>query len=238
MPNWERISPNIDKILSNEHTKSGVYAHEIHLIQQELEALLSMSLIRENLLHSNDMDQRTKRIEQHQQAESIYLSKNIPYKPILPLINPQHGQQNNSHIFLDRQVSMTPIADSRADAMWSDIDAYYHDISSNDLSTIKSLIDFDKRLKDKLTKYRNDYKSHKLTKVNITEQLNKETYPDLLNISQIDPLVTHYRNRTTIERFQTKLYDYALSDYKTPTTNHRRGRPSLKNVSIYMKNLC
>ncbi|CAF1497902.1 unnamed protein product [Rotaria sp. Silwood1] len=45
LPKWEYISPNINHILSDKHTKSGVYAHEIHLIQQELEALLSMSMI-------------------------------------------------------------------------------------------------------------------------------------------------------------------------------------------------
>ncbi|CAF3352691.1 unnamed protein product [Rotaria socialis] len=227
LPNWERISPNIDKILSDEHTKSGVYAHEIHLIQQELEALLSMSLVRENLLQSTNIDNRNSRIQQHQQAEYIYSSKNIPNKPLI-----NHQQRNNSpHVLHDRQLSITPIADARIDTMWSDIDSYYREISSNDISSIKTLVYSNQKLKEKIVKCKNDYITHKLPKSSIAEQLNKETYPDLLNTSQINPLITQYTNQTIIERVQTKLYEYASSVRQTPKSHSSNGRSSLRSSS-------
>ncbi|CAF1346959.1 unnamed protein product [Rotaria sordida] len=207
LPNWECISPNINQILSDKHTKSGVYAHEIHLIQQELEALLSMSMIRENILHSINFDNLNLKIHQHQQAEYIYSSKYIPKKFLPPLINHQQHQHNGPHILLDRQVSMTSITDAHIDKIWSDINTYYRQISLNDISIIKNFLEFNQQLKEKIFKYKNYYKNNKLTQLNIIEQLNKENFQDLLNLTQINPIITHYINRTALERFQTKLYE-------------------------------
>ncbi|CAM4783765.1 unnamed protein product [Rotaria magnacalcarata] len=226
LPNWERISPNIDKILSNEHTKSGVYAHEIHFIQQELEALLSMSLVRENLLQSTNTDNRNLKIQQHQQAEYIYSSKNIPNKPLI-----NHQQRNNSpHLLHDRQLSITPIADARIDTMWSDIDSYYREISSSDIASIKTLVDSNQKLKEKIVKCKNDYITHKLPKSSIAEQLNKEIYTDLLHTNQFNPLITQYTNQTMIERFQTKLYESSLRSSSRLQTDHRKGRFPIDNL--------
>jgi hypothetical protein len=217
LPNWERISPNIDQVLSNKHTQSGVFAHEIHLVQQELEALLSMSILRENLLHPTDKDLK---IRQHQQAEQIYSSKSVPNKPVPSLINQRH-------ILLDRQVSLTPIIGARIDQIWSDINTYYRQISSNDILTIENLVEFNQRLGEKVQRCKDEYNTNTSSQLNIVQQLNKENFQDLLNITQVNPLITHYIDRTTIGRFQTKLYEHISQSspvYKTPISSPLYGR--------------
>jgi hypothetical protein len=267
LPNWECISPNIDQILSNKHTQSGVYAHEVHLVQQELEALLSMSIVRENLLQdllhpTLNQDNIQLKIRQHKEAEDVYTSKKLPSKPLPPLMNHPQQKQNGPHLLLDRQVSMTPIIGARIDKIWSDINTFYRKISSNDIVTIENLTEFHQQLEEKIQQYKNEYRNNILTPVNISEQLNEENFQDLLNLTDTDSLTTHYIDRTTIGRFQTKLYErvpHTSPVYKTPISspfykkslnncldngsslrssprlhsNHRIGCFSLPNVSLY-----
>mgnify|MGYP006897240076 CR=1 FL=1 len=56
-----------------------------------------------------------------------------------------------------------------------------------------------------------EYKNNLLTQFNIVEELNEENFHQLLNITQINPLITHYLDRTVIGRFQMKLYEYLLN---------------------------
>ncbi|CAF1039834.1 unnamed protein product [Adineta ricciae] len=229
LPNWECISPNIDQILSNKHTQSGVFAHEVHLVQQELEALLSMSIVREDflkdLLHPmkpiNNESLRSK-IRQHQQAEYIYSSKKVPKKPLPSLTNQLQARHYQPNLLLDRQVSMAPIIGARIDKIWSDINTYFRKTSSNDLLILRNLIEFHQLLEEKLEQYRTDYQNQVLTPANITEQLNEENFHELDNITELNPLVTHYVERTTMGRFQRKLYDRVPHNspvYKTPISS-------------------
>jgi hypothetical protein len=215
--------------LSNKHTQSGVYAHEVHLVQQELEALLSMAIVREDLL--SDLRHPTKpintdklrsKIRQHQQAEYVYSSKKTPKKPLPPLLNQSQPRHYNPNFLLDRQVAMAPIIGARIDKVWSDINTYYRRVSSNDLSTIRDLLEFDQRLEEKVQQFQTDHQNHILTEENITEQLNEENFDELDNFTELNPLVTHYVERTTMGRFQKKLYDripHTSPVYKTPISS-------------------
>jgi hypothetical protein len=188
-----------------------------------------MSNVRENLLKdllhpiksTNNENIRSK-IVQHQQAESVYSSKQIPNKPLPPLINPQQQRQKGPQLLLDRQVTMTPIIGARIDKIWSDINTFYHKISSNDISTIENLVQFNHQLEDKIRQYKTEYKNNILTQSNVIEQLNEENFQDLANITQINPLITHYIDRTAIGRFQTKFYEqvpHTSPVYKTPISS-------------------
>ncbi|UJR15222.1 hypothetical protein I4U23_002181 [Adineta vaga] len=229
LPNWECISPNIDQILSNKHTQSGVYAHEVHLVQQELEALLSMSSVREDLLKDllhptkpiNNDSLRSK-IRQHQQAEYVYSSEKVPKKVLPSLMNQSLPRHHRPNILPDRQVSMAPIIGARIDKIWSDINTYYRKISSNDMLTLRNLLEFNQNLEEKLEQYKTEHQNHILTQTNITEQLNEEDFHELDNLTEINPLVTHYVERTTMGRFQKKLYDrvpHTSPVYKTPISS-------------------
>ncbi|CAF3895402.1 unnamed protein product [Adineta steineri] len=229
LPNWECISSNIDQILSNKHTQSGVYAHEVHLVQQELEALLSMSIVRENLLqdllHPNKIinnDNTRSKIRQHQQAEYIYSSNKILNKSLPPLINQTQQRHHSPNLLLDRQVTITPIIGTHIDKIWSDINTYYRKISSNDILTIRHLVEFNQQLEEKIHQYKTEYKNNILTQSNITEQLNEENFQELINITQTNPLISNYVDRTSIGHFQNKLYDRMPQTspvYKTPVSS-------------------
>jgi hypothetical protein len=224
-----------------------------------------MSIVRENLLkdllHPTNQDNIHLKIRQHKEAEDVYTSKKLPYKPLPLLINNQQQRQNGPHLLLDRQVSMTPIIGARIDKIWSDINTYYRKISSNDILTIENLVEFNQQLEEKIYQYKTEYKNNILTQINVTEQLNEENFQDLINITQTNSLITHYIDRTTIGRFQTKLYEHIPHTspvYKTPISspfykkslgnyldnsslrisprlhsNHRITRLSFPNVSLF-----
>jgi hypothetical protein len=234
LPDWERMCPNIDQILSTKHTQSGVFAHEVQLVQQELEALLSMSIVRENILKdilnppiNNSSDTIRSKIRKHQEAERIYSSKKIPKKLLPPLINHHHQRQNGPHLLLDRQVAMTPIIGARIDHIWSDINTYYRKISSNDILTIENLVEFNSHLENKLEQLKSEYNNQLIEHSNVIEQLNEENYEQLIEISQINPLITHYVDRTTLGAFQSKIYEHMGQTspvYKTPISSPMHGR--------------
>ncbi|CAF3698351.1 unnamed protein product [Rotaria sordida] len=239
LPNWERICPNIDQILSSKHTQAGVFAHEVQLVQQELDALLSMSLVRENIFTNllnpslNNSDILRSQIRQHQEAEHIYTSKKPPKKVLPPLTkhhhhhHHHHQRQNGPHLLLDRQVSMAPIIGARIDRIWSDINTYFRKISSNDILTIENLVEFNCHLENKLEQLKSDYNNQLIDQTNTIEQLNEENYEQLLQISQLNPLITHYVDRTTLGTFQSKLYEHMGQTspvYKTPISSPMHGR--------------
>jgi len=155
---------------------------------------------------------------------------------------------------------MAPVIGARIDKIWSDINTYYRKISSNDLLAIENLMEFNKKLEEKLQQYKIEYRNNILTQSNISEQLSEENFQELVNITEINPLITHYMDRTTIGRFQTKLYEHVPHTspvYKTPISspfyrksfdnnssallrssprlhsNHRMGIGSLSNVSLF-----
>ncbi|CAF3823577.1 unnamed protein product, partial [Rotaria sp. Silwood1] len=236
LPNWERICPNIDQILSNKHTQAGVFAHEVQLVQQELEALLSMSIVRKNIFTNlsnpslNNSDILHTQIHLHQEAERIYTSKKIPKKILPPLTkhhHHHHQRQHGPHLLLDRQVSMAPIIGARIDRIWSDLNIYFRKISSNDILTIENLVEFNCHLEHKLEQLKIDYNNQLIDQTNIIEQLNEENYEQLLQISQLNPLITHYVDRTTLGIFQSKLYQHMGQTspvYKTPISSPMHGR--------------
>ncbi|CAF1114277.1 unnamed protein product [Adineta steineri] len=233
LPNWERMCPNIDQILSNKHAQSGVFAHEVQLVQQELEALLSMSIVRENILKDlynppvHNSDTIRSKIRKHQEAERIYSSKKIPQKPLPPLTNQHHQRHNGSHLLLDRQVAMTPIIGAQIDRVWSDINTFYHKISSNDISMIENLVEFNHQLENKLEKFKSEYNNQVIEQSNIIEQLKEENYDQLVQMSQLNPLVTYYVDKTTIGNFQTNIYEHMGQTspvYRTPISSPMHGR--------------
>jgi hypothetical protein len=126
---------------------------------------------------------------------------------------------------------------------------------------MENLVQFNQELENKIQQYQTEYRNNILTEVNITEQLNEENFQELLNITQTNSLTRHYIDRTTIGRFQTKLYErvpHTSPVYKTPVSspfykkslgncldnnsslrssprlhsNHRIGHSSLSNVSL------
>ncbi|CAF3139860.1 unnamed protein product [Rotaria sp. Silwood2] len=242
LPNWERICPNVDQILSNKHTQAGVFAHEVQLVQQELEALLSMSIVREKIFTNlsnpslNNSDILRSQIRQHQEAERMYTSKQTPKKLLPPLTKHHHHQrQHGPHLLLDRQVSMAPIVGARIDRIWSDINTYFRKISSNDVLTIENLVKFNCHLENKLEQLKSDYNNQLIDQTNIIEQLNEENYEQLLQISQLNPLITHYVDRTTLGTFQSKLYEHMGQTspvYKTPISSPMHGRILGNNCDV------
>lgn len=233
LPDWERMCPNIDQILSNKHTQAGVFAHEIQLVQQELEALLSMSIVRENIFKNvsnssvNNTDVIRSHIRKHQEAERFYSSKKMPKKLLPPLSKHHHQRQHGPHLLLDRQVAMAPIMDARIDRIWSDIHTYYHKISSNDILAIENLVEFDRNLENKLEQLKSDYNNQLIDQSNTIEKLNEENYEELIKISQLNPLITRYVERTTLGTFQSKLHEQmgrTSPVYKTPISSPMHGR--------------
>ena len=231
LPNWERMCPNIDQILSNKHAQSGVFAHEVQLVQQELEALLSMSIVRENILKDlskpsvNHSDTIRSKIRKHQEAERVYSTKKIPKKAFPSSTN--HSRQNGSHLLLDRQVAIAPILGARIDRIWSDINTYHQKISSNEVSMMENLVQFHSHLDQKIEQLQNEYHNQTIDQSNLLEQLNEENYEQLIEISQINPLITHYVDRTSLGAFQTKLYEHIGQTspvYKTPISSPMHGR--------------
>ncbi|CAF3698401.1 unnamed protein product [Rotaria socialis] len=241
LPNWERICPNIDQILSNKHTQAGVFAHEVQLVQQELEALLSMSIVRENIFTNlsnsliNNADTVRSHIRKHQEAERIYTSKKAPKKVLPPLTKHHHQKHSGPHLLLDRQVAMAPILGARIDRIWTDMSTYYRKISLNDISTIENLVEFNGHLENKLEQLKSDYNNQSIDQGNIIEQLNEENYEQLTEISQLDPLITHYVDRTTLGSFQSKLYEHMGQTspvYKTPISSPMHGRILANNCDF------
>lgn len=229
-PDWDSICPNIDQILSNKHSQSGVYAHEVHLVQQELEALLSLAIVRENFLHSTSEDNRRANILQHKEAENIYSSKKTPAKPLPPLVPICHQRQNGPQVLLDRQVAITPVVGTRLDKTWTDLDTYYRKISSNDILMIENLLKFDRIFEDKLRQYKYEYQTQLSTESTIKNQLNEENFHQLFDMSQSNSLTTHYLNRTTLGRLQNHFSErlsHLSPVYKTPRSNLPRISPRL-----------
>lgn len=204
-PNWDSICPNIDQILSNKHSQSGVYAHEIQLVQQELEALLSMAIVRENFLQSKTDENLRTNIVQHKQAENTYASKKLPTKPLPPLVPLTNQRQNGPQMLLDRQVSTSPFVGTRIDKIWTDLNAFYHKIPPSDISTIEHLVKFHKNFEDKLSQYKTNYQNQSLTEFNIKKQLNEENFHELLPLSEHNSLTSNYLRETTLGRIQTQL---------------------------------
>ena len=99
---------------------------------------------------------------------------------------------------------------------------------------MKNLVEFNRELENKIQQYETEYRNNILTQMNITEQLNEESFQELLNFTQTNPLTRHYIDRTTIGRFQTKLYErvpHTSPVYKTPTSSPFY-RKSLGNSSL------
>ncbi|CAF4380354.1 unnamed protein product, partial [Adineta steineri] len=188
-----------------------------------------MSIVRENLLqdllHPNKIinnDNIRSKIRQHQQAEYIYSSNKILNKSLPPLINQTQQRHHSPNLLLDRQVTITPIIGTHIDKIWSDINTYYRKISSNDILTIRHLVEFNQQLEEKIHQYKIEYKNNILTQSNITEQLNEENFQELINITQTNPLISNYVDRTSIGHFQNKLYDRMPQTspvYKTPVSS-------------------
>ncbi|CAF1013826.1 unnamed protein product [Adineta ricciae] len=233
LPNWQNMCPNIDQILSNKHTQSGVFAHEVQLVQQELEALLSMSIVRENILRdlcnppANNSDTVRSKIRKHQEAERVYSSKKLVKKPLPSLTNSHHHhhhqRQNATHVLLDRQVAMQPILGARIDQIWSDINTYYRKISSNDISTIENLVTYHQHLEKKFEEIKLNYNEQS----KLIEKLTEENYQQLIEFSQVNPLVTHYVDRTTLGSFQSKIYEHmgrTSPVYRTPISSPLHGK--------------
>ena len=192
-----------------------------------------MSIIRENILTNlpnpsmNNSDVLCSKIRKHQEAECIYKSRKISKKPLPFLIKHHYQRQNSPHLLLDRQVAMTPIVGAQIDRIWSDINTYYRRISSNDISTIENLVEFNRHLGNQVGKLKSEYDDQLVEQSNITERLNEENYEPLIQILQINPLITHYINRTTLQNFQSKLYEHVGQTspvYKTPLSSPRHGR--------------
>lgn len=228
------MCPNIDQILSNKHTQSGVFAHEVQLVQQELEALLSMSIVRENILKDllkpssiNHTDTIRSKIRKHQEAERIYSTKKLSKKSQTSINTNQQRQNTSINLLLDRQVTITPILDARIDRIWSDINTYHNKISSNDILFINNLVEFNLNFKSKLDEYKIQYQNQQLQQINIIEKLNEENFTQFNHIIDINPLITHYLDRTTIGLFQSKLYEHIGQTspvYKTPISSPMHGR--------------
>lgn len=227
LPNWERMCPNIDQILSNKHAQSGVFAHEVQLVQQELEALLSMSIVRENILKdlfkpsNNHSETIRSKIRKHQEAERVYSTKKIPKKSASSLSN--HQRQNGSSHLLDRQVAIAPILGARIDRIWSDMNIYHQKISASDIAIIENLVEFHSHLQTKLERFHQDL----FEPMNFIEQFKEENYQPLIEFSQINPLISHYLDRTSLGAFQSKLYEHIGQTspvYKTPISSPMHGR--------------
>jgi len=188
-----------------------------------------MAIVRENILKDlstpsiNHTDTIRSIIRKHQEAERVYSTKKIPKKKPHPSVLNHHQRQNGSHLFLDRQVAIAPILGAQIDQIWSDINQYFSQISSNDISIIENLVEFHCQFKDRLDQIITSYNEQS----NLIEQLNEENYQTLIEFSQINPLINHYIDRTTLGSFQTKLYEHIGQTspvYKTPISSPMHGR--------------
>ena len=231
------MCPNIDQILSNKHTQSGVFAHEVQLVQQELEALLSMSIVRETILKdlhqppTSNNDHLRSKIRKHQEAERVYSSKKLAKKPLPPLVNHAHQRQSNAAFLLDRQVTIAPVVGARIDRIWSDVNNYYHKISSNDISTVENLVEFHHQLERTLEQCQSQY--HQTAEPStLVEQLNQINYEPLVQLARAPAVISHYLDRTTLGTFQSKLYEHIGQTspvYRTPISSPMHGRSLATN---------
>ena len=220
------MCPHIDQILSNKHAQSGVFAHEVQLVQQELEALLSMSIVRENIVKdlskpssNNHSETIRSKIRKHQEAERVYSTKKIPKKSS----SSNHQRQNGSSLLLDRQVALAPILGARIDRIWSDINIYHQKISSTDIAMIENLVEFHRHLRTKFSQISPDL----FEPTHFIEQFKEENYQPLIDFSQVNPLISHYLDRTSLGAFQSKLYAHIGQTspvYKTPISSPMHGR--------------
>lgn len=238
LPDWERICPHIDQILSNKHVQSGVFAHEVQLVQQELEALLSMAFVREAILKemskSSNNDNIRSKIRKYQEVERVYSTKKLPKKKPVPTSNHQQQQTSKANGFPDRQVNLAPIEGARIDHIWSDISAYHYKISSNDLSLLENLVEFDRNLEEKLTQSIDDYQQQLIDEKTFLDKFHHEKFESLIEFSQINSLVSHYVDHTTLSSFQTKLYEHIGQTspvYKTPISSPMHNRHLLNHES-------
>ena len=192
-----------------------------------------MSTVRSTILKdlhnpgANNSDRIRSKIRKHQEAERLYSSKKVSKKPVASLLQQQHQRQNGQNPLLDRQVTMAPIVGTRIDRIWSEIDTYCREISSNDMSTMETLVDFHRQFETKLEHLKGQYHQQTADQSAVVEQLNDGNYESLTNIAQINPLVTHYLDRTTLGAFRTKLYEHIGQTspvYKTPISSPLHGR--------------
>lgn len=236
MPNWERICPHIDQILSNKHAQSGVFAHEVQLVQQELEALLSMSIVRETILKecshppTGNNDNLRSKIRKHQEAERIYSSKKLSKKSST---NQTQKRQNNSMAILDRQVNLAPIIGAKIDQIWVDVNNHYSRISANEISNVENLVDFYRLFTERLEEIQSQYQDGSVEQSAVIEQLNSINYEPFRSLSQAPAVITHYLDRTTLGSFQAKLYEHIGQTspvYRTPISSPMHGRTLIGSV--------
>lgn len=231
LPNWERICPHIDQILSNKHIQSGVFAHEVQLVQQELEALLSMAFVREAILKemskSSNHDNLRSKIRKYQEVERIYSTKNLPKKKPEPTKSNYHQPTSKANGLFDRQVALAPIEGARIDHIWSDMSTYHYQISSNDLTTLENLVEFDRNLETQFAQLIDDYQQQLFDETTFLDRFHSKNFETLVEISEINPLLSHYVDHTTLSSFQTKLYEHIGQTspvYKTPISSPMHGR--------------
>ncbi|CAF0802562.1 unnamed protein product [Didymodactylos carnosus] len=154
---WDRICTNIDQIISAKH-QSGVFSHEILLVQQELEALLAMSTLREKLAATvnnsttnHSVNNRLQLlVRHHQDAERVYGARqfrDIASKFQRPL-NIKQQQQ------FYRQISTTIAS---IDRFWLEFQSKYSSITQTDLSTIKNIYLFDQLLENEIIQLKQEY---------------------------------------------------------------------------------
>lgn len=226
LPIWERICPNIDQILSTNHTQSGVFAHEVQLVQQELEALLSMSIVRETILkdfqHSStsNADNLRSKIRKHQEAERFYSSKKLSKKSSSNC-SAQKNPQTSTPFVLDRQVTIAPIVGARIDRIWSDVDEYFCQITSNDIDSIENLVEFHRNFLEKLERISPNDSS---TFIDELKSMNFQPFRSFVSSPSV---LSHYLDRTTLGCFQKKLYEQigrTSPVYRTPISSpmHQR----------------
>jgi hypothetical protein len=92
---------------------------------------------------------------------------------------------------------------------------------------IENLVEFNSHLETKIEQLKTDYTNQLIEQSPLLEQLNEENYEELIQISQLNPLITHYLDRTTLGAFQSKLYEHIGQTspvYKTPISSPMHGR--------------
>ena len=191
-----------------------------------------MSIVRQTILKDvhhpppNNTDHLRSKIRKHQEAERVYSAKKLSKKPLPPLVNQAHQRQANASFLLDRQVTIAPIVGARIDRVWSDVNNYYHRISSNDISTIENLVEFHRHLERTVEQCQSQY--HPTSEPsNLIEQLNHINYEQLVQLAQAPPVINHYLDRTTLGTFQSKLYEHIGQTspvYRTPISSPMHGR--------------
>ncbi|CAF0778882.1 unnamed protein product [Didymodactylos carnosus] len=154
---WDRVCPSINQIMLGTH-QSGVFAHEILSVQQELEALLAMSTLRETLVttitntNANQLaNNELQSLVRHQhEAEHVYGVRqfhDIASKFQRPF-NPKQQQQ------FYRQVSTTV---SSTDRFWLEFQSKYSLVTQTDLATIKDIYLFDQLLENEIKQLKQEY---------------------------------------------------------------------------------